>query len=143
MGTPPGAFSGPPEVLAQRKGLVLVGRSESHPVQSFGRTGQPLEQHLERDLAVVHEERHLAGPHFHDDLRAEHAAITPAESGIEEARVVSADLPGPRVIDDHLGGEIRGYAYPLLGDQNVEAVRFQDVGVAAGALDGLPELGWI
>src|SRR5712692_8895370 len=60
--------SRPPELFAQRQGLVLIGRTEADAVETVGPLRDALEPHLERRLTVVQHERHLASPHFHDDL---------------------------------------------------------------------------
>src|SRR5919109_2588313 len=133
--------AGGAEVLAQAQGLVLVGRPEPHAVDTARATAQPLEPYLERDLAVVHQEWHLARADLHDHLGAQHGPVAEAEARIEEARVMGADLAGPGVVDDHLGRVLRRDADALLGDEDVEAVGLEDVRVAARPLDRLPELG--
>src|SRR5206468_8222005 len=110
--------------------LLLTRRTYPSSKYPLGARAQPLEQDLERRLAVIDHERHLARPDLHDDLGAQNRPVAPAESGIEEARIVRADLPRPGVVDDHLGRELRGYPDPLLGKENVEPVGFEDVRVA-------------
>src|SRR3954466_12503824 len=101
-------------MLAQAQRLVLVGRRQTHTIYPVWPSAQPLEPHLERRLAIVDHERHLASPHLHNNLRAENAPVAEPESGIEEPRVMSADLPGARVVDDHLGRELRWHPDSLL-----------------------------
>src|SRR5690242_7564923 len=96
------------EVLAEAQRLVLVGGSEPYPVYTRRAAAQPLEPHLEGDLAVIDQERYLARPHLHDDLGAEDAPVTVPEARVEKPGVVRADLPGARVIDDHLGRVVGG-----------------------------------
>src|SRR5439155_22389857 len=80
-----------PEVLAEGQGLPLVGRADPDAIDPLGSRAQTLEQDLERRLAVVDHERHLARPHLHDHLGAQNRPVAPAESGVEEARVVRAN----------------------------------------------------
>src|SRR3989454_10862964 len=129
-----------PEVLAQAQGLVLVRRGQPHSVHPLGPAAEPLEPDLEGGLAVVDHERHLPRPHLHNNLRAENAPIAESEAGIEEPRVMRANLARAGVVDHHLGCELRGHADPLFGHQDVEPIGFQDVAVAHRRLDRLPEL---
>src|SRR5262249_49809297 len=72
----------PPEVLAEREGLVLVGRPETNPIQPFGPSPETLEGDSEQRLTVVDDEGNLPGSDLHDDLGAEQGAIAVSESRI-------------------------------------------------------------
>src|SRR5262245_25061088 len=136
----PGPSVGSAEVLAQGQGLVLVRQCQPGAVHSFGGTAQPLEPHLEKGLAVVDEKRHFPGPHLHHHPGPEHAAIAEAESRVEEARVVGANLARPGVVDHHLRRVRGGDPDALPGDEDMKAVRLEDERVASRALDRLPEV---
>src|SRR5256885_14542747 len=140
MGPTPQYVSGPggAEVLAQAQGLVLVRRAEPHTIDTGRPAPQPLEPYLERDLAIVDQKWHLARPYLHNNLGAKHAPVAEAEAGVEEPRVMRTNLPGPGVVHHHLGRVVGGHPDALLGDQDVEPVGLEDVGVAAGPLDRLP-----
>src|SRR5690349_25080237 len=87
--------SGHAEMLAEDQRLVLVRGAQLHPVHARGAAAQPLEPHLERDLPVVDQERHLARPYLHSNLGAKYAPVAEAEAGIEEPRVMCTDLARP------------------------------------------------
>src|SRR5947209_1868441 len=114
-----------PEVLAQAQRLALVRGGQADPVDPLGPAAEPLEPDLEGRLAVVNHERHLPGTYLHNNLRAENAPIAEPEAGVEEPRVMRANLPRAGVVDHHLGGEFGGDADPLFGHQDVEPVGLQ------------------
>src|SRR5262249_32150644 len=126
-----GPSDGSAEVLAQGQGLVLVRRGQPGTVHSFGRTAQPLAPHLEKGLAVVDENRHSPGTHLHHPPGSEHAALAEADPRVEEARVVSANLPRPGVVDHHLRRVRGGDPDALPGDEDMKAVRLEDERVAS------------
>src|SRR5262249_22816641 len=117
--------SAPTELLAEAQGLVLVGRTKVGAIQVLGRGPQALEPDLERYLAVVHHERYLAGADLHDHFGAQHGAVSPTESRVEEPCVVGPDLPRPGVVDDHFGCKRRWHPDSLLGHEAIEAVGLQ------------------
>src|SRR4029453_9831898 len=119
-----------PEVLAEGKRLPLVVGTQAGSVDPLGPGSKPFEQDFERGLAVVHHERTLARPALHAPLGAQERPAPPAESGIEEARVMRADFPGPGVVDDHFGGELRGHADAPLREKDEKPVAPQDVQAA-------------
>src|SRR6266850_4294768 len=90
--------SGAAEVLAQAQGLVLAGRPEPHTVHTGRPAPQPLEPHLERDLAIVDQEGHLARPYLHNNLGAKHAPVAEAEARVEEPRVMCTNLPRAGIV---------------------------------------------
>src|SRR5207245_9887643 len=108
------------------------------PVHAVATGPMPLDLYFERRLAVVPHHRSLARPDLHDHLGAQNGPVPPAESGVEEPRVMRADLAGSGVIDDHLGRELRGDPDALLGEPDRETVGFREVRVARGALGGIP-----
>src|SRR5207249_12329883 len=61
------------KVFTEGQGLVLIRGAQADPVDPFRPRPEPLEPDLERGLAVVDQERHLPGPHFHNHLRAQNA----------------------------------------------------------------------
>src|SRR5438094_5036169 len=52
------------EVLTEGQHLALVGRAQARAIDALGAGAEALEPHLERRLAVIDHERHLACPHL-------------------------------------------------------------------------------
>ena len=85
------------------------------------------------------DERHLVGADLQHRAGARRAFDRIAESGIEEAGVMDAELPDQRVVGDHLGGMVGRHGDRLARRQDMEVVGIEDDGAIGAGVDGLPE----
>ncbi len=129
------------KVLAQGARLPLIMRlSSERPIRSVRGSHHALEGELAHTLAVLHYERNIMG----SDLECRTAPIVgrtyTAEAGIEEASVVSPQLPASGIVGDHLAGELRWNSHLLSRKKQVERFRSEHDAVPVLANHRLPEV---
>src|SRR6185437_12479435 len=104
------------------------------------RIGQPLEYQPADDLAVLQDERHFPGPYLQDAAGRRRTALLIAETRVEEAGIVNAELADQRIERHHLGGIVRRDGDRLAAHQDVELVRIEDEVAGRVRLDRIPIL---
>src|SRR3979411_702566 len=114
------------ELLAQRKCLLLVRRTDLQPVDFLRlrkerHVGQPSHK-----LLVLDQKWHFMGPHFQHRPRTLDVARTVSKSRIEETRIVNAKLTHRRIKRDHFSRKFRGDANPFLGRKNIKITRLKN-----------------
>jgi len=57
-------------MLAQRQGLLLIGRAETDPIQLVRHVEHPIIDHFKKSLTIVNEKRHVVWAYFKYNLRA-------------------------------------------------------------------------
>src|SRR5713226_3468009 len=97
MAASPRRHASRPEMLRQLEALRLVVRADALAVELVGPRQHPLVDQAADGLAVLQDERHLARAHLEHRARAAPAGARIAEAGIEEARVVHAELAHQRI----------------------------------------------
>src|SRR6202047_2466174 len=93
-----------PKMLAQLQALRLVVRADALAVEGVGPRQHFLVDQTADDLAVLEDERHLARAYFQNRARALSAGPRIAETGIEEAGIMHAELADQGIERHHLGG---------------------------------------
>src|SRR6516165_9939247 len=88
---------------------------------------------------MLEDERHFARAHFEHGASAPAASSGIAETRIEEACIVHAELADERIERDHLGGVMRRHLHRLFRGQDVELVRVQNETLVFAPTDRLPE----
>src|SRR5580704_16017327 len=80
------------KMLRQLEALRLVVRADALAVELVGPRQHLLVDEAADGLAVLEDKRHLARAHLEHGTRAASAGARVAEAGIEEARIVHAEL---------------------------------------------------
>ncbi len=91
-----------------------------------GRAGHAFVDQPADDLAVLQHEGRFVAAHFQHPARAGAAGSRPAETGIEEARVMHPELADHRQIGRHLGGVVGRDRHRLAADEDVEGAGVED-----------------
>src|SRR5439155_548528 len=81
-----------PEMLAQLQALRLIVGADALAVERVGARQHFFVDQAADDLAVLEDERYLARAHFQHRARTLPAGAGIAEAGIEEARIMHAEL---------------------------------------------------
>src|SRR6266540_50953 len=127
------------EVLAQRVDLTLVRGADVLAVEHDGWFDHLLEGQLAHLLAVLDHERHVVRSYLERRPRAQETPLgVEPEPGIEEARVVGAELATRRVVRGHLGGVAGRNPHALVGQEQIEALGREDDPIAGLAEDRIP-----
>jgi hypothetical protein len=132
----------PPEVLRQLEALALVVRGDAGAVEGRGRGRHPLVDEPAHDLPVFEDEGRLVATDLEHAARSRAARLGPAETGVEEARVMHAELPHHRHVGRHLGRVGRRDRHRLAADEDVEGAGIED-DPAVHRVDLLPEVGGV
>src|SRR5690349_4579468 len=130
------------EVLAKSQALLLIVGANVDSVNLVG-TGE--QAHISKpanDLAIFQQEGDAVSANFQNCASALYVVAAVAETGIEEASIVHAELAHGRIEGHHLSGIVRGDAHLFARGENVEVPWFQHQAVAAGLADGVPEILW-
>ena len=128
------------ELLGERQPLALVGGADPLAVELGRALGQRFEEKAADGLTILDHEGHVVGAHFEDRARAAAAGLVMAEAGVEEPRIVGAELADERIVGHHLGGMVGRYAHRFLRRQDVEVVGVQDHPAAGEPRNRLPEV---
>src|SRR5262245_33836041 len=91
-----------PEMLRQLQALRLVVGAEISAVERGRARAHALVDETPDDLAVLQDEGHFMAAHFEDRAAARPARRRMAESGVEEAGIMDAELADQRVERRHL-----------------------------------------
>ena len=136
-----------PERASQGEVLGPVARPLAAFAVEIARTSPgPEVAELEEDLPVLEQERDIVGANLENGRGpVAHGAplgvLFPAETGVEEACVVVADLAHADVDRQHLGCQVRGDPQALAAGEDVEAAGVEDAGAAlTTGVDRLPEI---
>jgi len=126
-------------MLGQPQVLRLVIRADALAVESIGPGHHAFVDQAADDLAMLDNERHLAGTHLQYRPGTAPARARIAEARIEEARVMDAEFADQGIERHHFGGVVRRYLDGLLGGQDVELVRIKDQAAVAPRPDRFPK----
>src|SRR5581483_8566186 len=127
-----------PEVLRQLQALALVVGAVL-AVEARRAVGERLVDEARDGLAVLEQERRLVAPHLEYASGADAVGLRRAEAGVEEARVVDAELADRRVDRGHLGRLQHRDLDRVLGGEDVELAGIEQQ-LAAARLQRLPEV---
>ncbi len=116
----------PSEMLRQLQPLVLVVRGLARAVELISRVGELFEHQPTDRLAVLEQERDVAGTHLEHGARCRASVRSLPEPRIEKAGVMDAELADRRVDRRHLGGEVgpgRHSAQPAIPGRGFKVIK--------------------
>src|SRR5215470_6061247 len=115
-----------PKVLRQFQALRLIIRADALAIEGIGPGQHTFVDETADNLAVLDNERHLAGTHLQYRAGATPAGARIAEARIEKARVMNAEFADQGIEGHHFGGVIGGHLDRFSGGQDIELVRIKN-----------------
>src|SRR5580704_18536470 len=118
---------------------MLVRRPNIHPIDLVRPRQQRHIVQAAHQLTMLHQEWDFMGSDLKHRRSPLDVAGTMPESGIEESRVMDAELAVRGIERHHLGGELRRNAYSLFGGKYVEVAGLENQVPAGILVTNFPE----
>src|SRR3569832_504339 len=128
------------KMLGKLQALRLIVRADALAVHRIGPRQHFLVHEPADDLPELENERHFARAHFQYRARPLAAGAGITEAGIEEARIVHAEITAQGIARHHLGGVIRRHLLRFLCGLDVDLAVVEYEAAVGSRRNRLPDV---